>query len=168
MQKASKILLWISLGVGLLHVIANVIATLISGVANPVGTVNGTVYIVGILYHIVRTGLPLVGKLLFVIIILFTLKSKSENIVAEIFAIILFAGGGTLLTTVTSAVMINIIANMGSMALASYSYMNMGANWVGFLQSISTTLFIVGVSFAIAYKKVELADIRRMLEEEDA
>lgn len=167
MQKASKILLWISLGIGLLHVIVTVVASLIGGATTPVGTPNGTVYMVGILYHIARTGLPLVGKILFVIIILFTMKSKSENIVAEIFAIILFAGVGTLLTTATSAGMNIIIANMGSTALASYSYMNMGASWVGFLQNISTTLFIVGVSFAIAYKKVELADIRRMLEEED-
>ncbi len=168
MKKASTILLWISLGIGLFYAIASVVGALIGGVTTPMGTSNGVVYMIGILYQIAKTALPLAGRILFVIIILFTMKSKSENIVAEILAIILFAGGGVLLNSISSSVMNTIIANMGSTALASYSYMNMGAGWVSFLGNISNTLFIVGVSFAIAHKKVELADLRRLMEEEQA
>lgn len=169
MKKASTILLWISLGIGLLYAIATVVGALIGGVATPVPTENDSVYIIGAFYHIVRTALPLTGMLMFALVILFTMKAKSENIVAEILAIILFSGGGVLINSIITSVMNIVIARMmGSTALASYSYMNMGANWVGFLRNIANTLFIVGVSFAIAYKKVELADLRRILQEEDA
>lgn len=169
MKKASTILLWVSLGIGLLYVIATVTGALIGGATTPVPTENDSVYIIGILYHVARTVLPLTGMLMFALVILFTMKSKSENIVAEIIAIILFSGGGILLNTIMSIVMNIIIARMmGAAELASYSYINMGANWVGFLGNISNTLFIVGVSFAIAYKKVELADLRRILKEEEA
>ncbi len=169
MKKASTILLWISLGIGLLYVIVTVAGALIGAATTPVGTPEGPVFVIGVLYQVARTVLPLAGMIMFVLIILFTMKSKSENIVAEIIAIILFSGGGILLNTIMSSVMNIIIAQMmGAAGLASYSYINMGANWVGFLGNISNTLFIVGVSFAIAYKKVELADLRRILKEEEA
>lgn len=166
MKKAATIILWLSLGMGLVNVIVTVIAALAGGALSPVPTTNNSVYIIGILYHIVKTGLPLIGMLMFVLIILFTMKSKSEKIVAEILALIIFAGGGVLVNTVLSYFLNTMIAKMGSMALASYSYMNSGAHWVSFLGNISLTLFIVGVSFAIAHKKVELADLRRLMEEE--
>ena len=167
MKKAATILLWISFGIGLLYVIITVIAAAIGGAMTPVHTVNSSVYAIGILYQLARTALPLIGRLIFMIIILFMMKSKSENIVAEIIAIILFADGGALLNTAISVVMNIMIANMGSAELASYGSMTAGANLAGFLGSISATLFIVGVSFAIAFKKVELADLRRIMEEED-
>ncbi len=166
MKKAATILLWISMGLGLLYIIATVIGAVIGAATTPVPSANATIYIIGILYHIMRTTLPLVGKLLFVIIILFTMKAKSENIVAEIIAIIMFAGGGTLLNTIISTVMNFIIGLMGTDALASYGYMGIGATWASIFFSISNTLFFVGVAFAIAYKKVELPDLRRIMEEE--
>ena len=169
MKKASTILLWISLGVGLLYAIASVVGAVIGGITTPVATENSSVYIIGTLYYVVKTALPLAGMIMFASIILFTMKSKSENIVAEIIAMILFADGGVLLNLISSNIVTIIIARMmGSTALASYSYMNMGAGWVSFLGNISHTLFIIGVSFAIAYKKVELADLRRLMEEEQA
>lgn len=169
MKKAATILLWISLGIGLLYSIASVVGALIGAATTPVETPDGSVFIIGILYQVVKTALPLAGMIMFAVVILFTMKSKSENIVTEILAIILFAGGGVLLNTISSSVMTMMIARLGSaMALASYSYMNTGAGWVSFLGNIAHTLFIVGVSFSIAYKKVELADLRRLMEEEQS
>lgn len=169
MKKASTILLWISLGFGLLYVIATVIGAVIGGATAPIGTPASSVYMIGLIYHIVKTALPWIGRIIFVVIILFGMKSMSENILAEIIAIILYAGGGFLVTLlINSGASVIIGQMMGSEELASFSYMNMGANWGGVLGNISATLFLVGVSFAIAYKKVELADLRRIIEDEEA
>lgn len=168
MKKAATILLWISMGFGLLYVIATVVGAVIGGATAPVGNASGYIYVFGLLYNFLRTGVPFVGKILFVIIILFTMKSKIENIVAEIAAIIIFANNGWLLNYLISTVISVIVARyMGTAELASYSSLSMGASWAGSLYNISQTLFLVGVSFAIAYKKVELPDLRRILEEED-
>ncbi len=169
MQKPAKILLWVSLGIGVLHAIAALIAMFVGGTFSPVGAPDGSVYAIFIILYVIKVGIPLVVKIIFAAIVLSGLKEKSEKIVAEITAIVLFSG----LLSIPSILIGNIanifVARMsGEMALISYSYMNTGMTWVSFLHSISTILFIVAVSFAIAYKKIEIPDLRRILEEEES
>lgn len=167
MEKSAKVLLIISIVLDVVFLIASIAATLIGGSLNPVGTTTGTVYLVAIISRLITYGIPFLFKVILFVIILFTMKSKSENILAEIFTIILFSGIGMLFANGTSTVSNIIVARVGAEGLAGYSYMNVAANWCVFLHNVSNTLLLVGAAFAIAYKKIELPDIRRIGEEEE-
>lgn len=168
MQKPAKILLWISLGMGLLYAIAAFIAMILANTLNTFGKAEGSAYLALIVIYVVNVGVPFLVKILFAVVIFFGLKGKSENIIMEILAIITFSGIFSLLSGIVNSLASNFIAMTGgSEALVTFSYMNTGMAWVEFLCSISTVLFIVAASFSIAYKKIELADLRRILEEED-
>ena len=99
-------------------------------------------------------------------IVLSSLKENSEKIVTEIIAIVLFSGILSIPSILINNFASIIIAKMGQESLVAYHYASSGVAWVGFLHSISTVLFIVAVAFSIAYKKVELPDLRRIVEEE--
>ena len=167
MEKSAKVLLIISIVTDVVFLIVSAIATILGGTLNPVASAAGNMYLFAIVSQLITYGVPFLLKVILFVVILFTMKGKSENIVTEIFAIILFSGLGMLLRNGTSAISNMVIGRMmGSMELASYSYMNMASGWCLFVHQISNTLLLVGAAFAIAYKKVELPDIRRMQEEE--
>lgn len=168
MEKSARVLLIISIVLDVVFLIACVIATLIGGSLNPVGSTSGSVYLIAIISKLITYGVPFLFKIILFVTILFTMKSKNENILAEIFAIILFSGIGVLLANGTSAVSNIIVARVGGAEdLAGYSYMNVAAGWCVFLHNVSNALLLVGATFAIAFKKVELPDIRRIQEEEE-
>ena len=167
MAKAAKVLLIISIVTDVVFLIASTIATIIGGTLNPVITTPGNVYLLAIISQMIINGVPFLLKVILFVVILFTMKGKSENILTEIFAIILFSGIGMLLKNGTSTLGNMVIGRIGgSMALASYSYINIATGWCAFAHQVSNALLLVGSAFAIAYKKVELPDIRRMQEEE--
>ncbi len=169
MQKPAKTLLWIAMGIEVVYAIAALIAVFLGSTLSPAGTPDGSVYAVFIMLYVIKVGIPMVAKIILAAIVLSGLKENSEKIVTEIIAIVLFSGIFSIPSILIGNIANIFVARMsGEMALVSYSYMNTGMAWVGFLHTISTALFIVAVSFAIAYKKVELPDLRRILEEEDA
>lgn len=168
MQKSAKILLWVSLGIEVLYAIAALIAMVIANAFNDFGTPDGSAYPAIILLYVTQIGIPLLVKILFTVILFFGLKEKSEKIITEILAIISFSGIFSILSRLITNIGTIFIAKAGEEALVTYHYAGTGLAWVGFLHSISTILFIVAVSFSIAYKKIELADIRRISEEEEA
>ncbi len=167
MEKSAKVLLIISIVLDVVFLIASIAATLIGGSLNPVGTTSGSVYLIAIISKLITYGVPFLFKVIMFVIILFTMKSKSENILAEIFTIILFSGIGMLFANGTSTVSNIIVARMGTEGLAGYSNMSLAANWCVFLHYVSNTLLLVGAAFSIAFKKVELSDIRRIQQEEE-
>lgn len=167
MEKAAKILLIISIITDVVFMVVSTGATLVGGSLNPVGTTDGTVYLVAIISRLVTYGVPFLLKVILFVIIVFTMKGKSENIVTEIFAIILFSGIGMIFQNGTSAIGNMIVGGLGAEDLAGFSYMNMAASWCVFLHYVSNTLLLVGSAFSIAFKKVELTDIRRIQAEEE-
>lgn len=169
MQKPAKTLLWISMGIGILYAIVALISMIAGGVIHTYGSPDGAVYGIAIMMYVIKVGIPVVAKIMFAFIIIFSLKENSEKIVTEIIAIVLFSGIMLIPSIIIHNVGSILVANIGNQeALVSYSYMNSSMVWTEFLCNISTVLFIVAVAFSIAYKKVELTDIRRILEEEDA
>ena len=168
MQKPAKTLLWIAMGIEVVYAIAALIAMFIGSTFSPFGMPDSSVYGVFIMRYIIQVGIPMVVKIIFAVIVLFSLKEKSEKIVTEIIAIVTFSGILSFVSILINSIGTAYTAHMiGEEGLVSYSYMNMGMNWVGFLHSISTVLFIVAVSFSIACKKVEFADLRRIIDEEE-
>lgn len=168
MQKPAKILLCVSVGVGLLYAIASLIGMIISGSLNPIGTPDSSAYMMMCLLYSVEVVIPLVVKFFFALIIFFSLKEKKEKIITEIIALITFSGIFSLLSGLINNLSFIFIAKIGERALVTYNYMSKGISWAGFLWNISTVLFIVAVSFSIAYKKIELPDLRRIIEEEES
>ena len=168
MQKPAKTLLWIAMGIEAVYAIAALIAMFLGSTLSPVGAPDGSAYAVFIMLYVIKVGIPLVAKIIIAAIVLSSLKENSEKIVTEIIAIVLFSGILSIPSILVGNIANILIASLsGEMALVSYSYMNAGMAWVGFLHSISTVLFIVATAFSIAYKKVELSDLHRILEEED-
>ena len=168
MQKPAKTLLWIAMGIEVVYAIAALIGMVIGSAFNTFGTPDGSVYAIIIMYYVVNVGIPMVAKIILAAIVLSSLKENSEKIVTEIIAIVLFSGILSIPSILINNFTSIIIAQIGQESLITYHYAGSGMAWVGFLHSISTVLFIVAVAFSIAYKKVELSDLHRILEEEDA
>ncbi len=167
MKKPAKTMLWIAMGVEVVYAIAALIGMVIGSTFNTYGILDGSVYAMIIMYYVVEAGIPIVAKIMLTAIVLSSLKENSEKIVTEIIAIVLFSGILSIPSILINNFMSIIIANMmGQESLVAYHYASSGAAWTGFLHSISTVLFIVAVAFSIAYKKVELPDLRRLVEEE--
>ncbi len=167
MKKAATVLFWTSFGLDILYIMVILAGSLIGGSLNPTGSTDGVVYIIGIIYQLIRGGVPLVVKLIMMLIIIYGMKSEHEGIVAEIITIILFSGIATLFNNGLHMLLTNLMNNIGSDALVGFALMNNGANWGYVFHSISNTLLITATAFAIAYKKVEMVDIRRIQDEED-
>ena len=168
MQKPAKTLLWLAMGIEVVYAIAALIGMVIGSAFNTFGTPDGSVYAIIIMYYVVNVGIPMVAKIILAAIVLSSLKENSEKIVTEIIAIVLFSGILSIPSILINNFTSIIIAQIGQESLITYHYAGSGMAWVGFLHSISTVLFIVAAAFSIAYKKVELSDLHRILEEEDA
>ena len=168
MQKPAKTLLWIAMGIEVVYAIAVLGGMVIGSAFNTFGTPDGSAYAIIIMYYVVNVGIPMVAKIILAAIVLSSLKENSEKIVTEIIAIVLFSGILSIPSILINNFTSIIIAKIGQESLITYHYAGSGMAWVGFLHSISTVLFIVAVAFSIAYKKVELPDLHRILEEEDA
>lgn len=168
MKKAATILFWISLALGVVHLIVSIIIVIGSGMLNLTGnTTEGATYVAAIIYELLVEGLPLLLQLIFTLVVIFGLKSYSENIVMEIIAIVAFSGIFGIVSWFINVGMNQIMAGMGSYNLADYAVMRSNAGFASFIGSVSRTLFLIANTFAIAYKKVEMVDIRRIQEEED-
>ena len=167
MQKPAKTLLWIAMGIEVVYAIAALIGMVIGSAFNTFGTPDGSVYAIIIMYYVVNVGIPMVAKIILAAIVLSSLKENSEKIVTEIISIVLFSGILSIPSILINNFTSIIIAQIGQESLITYHYAGSGMAWVGFLHSISTVLFIVAAAFSIAYKKVELSDLHRILEEED-
>ncbi|MBO5326247.1 MAG: hypothetical protein J6A80_08470 [Lachnospiraceae bacterium] len=167
MQKSAKTLLWIAMGIEVVYAIAALIGMVIGSAFNTFGTPDGSVYAIIIMYYVVNVGIPMVAKIILAAIVLSSLKENSEKIVTEIISIVLFSGILSIPSILINNFTSIIIAQIGQESLITYHYAGSGMAWVGFLHSISTVLFIVAAAFSIAYKKVELSDLHRILEEED-
>ena len=168
MQKPAKTLLWIAMGIEVVYAIAALGGMVIGSAFNTFGNPDGSAYAIIIMYYVVKVGIPMVAKSILAAIVLSGLKENSEKIVTEIIAIVLFSGILSIPSILINNFTSIIIAKIGQESLITYHYAGSGMAWVGFLHSISTVLFIVAVAFSIAYKKVELPDLHRILEEEDA
>lgn len=165
MKKAATVLLWVSIGVEVLYVIAALLGMVIGGATSPIKKFNATVVIAALVMFLITVGIPMLAKVIFAIITLFGLKAKSKLFVTEIIAIVSFSGVFSLLSALLNNIVFMVVSGFGEYSLGSYHYITAGMSWVGFLHSISTVLFIVALSFSIAYKKIELPYLNSISEE---
>lgn len=167
MKKAATVLLWTSFGINVLYLILAIAISVFVGNFNSIEAADGMTYTIAMLYYLICGGIPLIVQFVMMIIILFGLKGHSENIVAEIITIIMFSGIGSLAQYGVSAIANMVMGVIGSMQLAVYAQMISYSGWVSCLRGISFALLLVATAFAIAYKKVEMVDIRRLQQEEE-
>lgn len=169
MKKTATILFWISLALGVIYLVLALALAIGSGMLQNIGgATEGSAYVAAILYLLITIGVPLLVQLGCSLVVIFGMKDYSEKIVMEIMAIIIFSGIFGIVGTLVNRGAYNIMTAIGgSYALAQYATMVGNIAFVSFIGSAGRTLFLVANAFAIAYKKVEMVDIRRIQEEED-
>lgn len=166
MKKAATILFWISLVLEVIYLVAAVVIVIYSGMFNTTGTVaEGATYVAAVLQKLLMIGGPLLLQLVFSLVIIFGMKGHSEKIIMEIIAIILFSGALGIVNVFLNATMNQLAMNVVNDI--NYLVMTSNSGIVSFIGSVGRTLFLLANAFAIAYKKVEMVDIRRIQEEQD-
>lgn len=169
MKKTATILLWISLVLEVVYLVLTIAIAIGTGMLQNIGgATEGTTYVAAVLYLLITIGLPLLVQLVCSLVVIFGMKDYSEKIIMEIIAIILFSGILGIVGILANQVVYSIMADIGgSYGLAHYATMLSNAGIISFISSVSRALFLIANAFAIAYKKVEMVDIRRIREEED-
>lgn len=164
MKKAATILFWISLALEAIYLVVAIVVVICSGMFNTTGQITeGATYVAAVVNELLMIGGPLLLQLVFSLVIIFGMKGHSEKIIMEIIAIILFSGILGIVNVFLNAVMNQIAMNVVNDI--NYLVMTSNSGIVSFIGSVGRTLFLLANAFAIAYKKVEMVDIRRIQEE---
>lgn len=168
MKKTATILFWISLAIEVIYLVAALVIVICSGMFNTTGqTTEGVTYIVAIVQKLLMIGGPLLLQLVFSLVVIFGMKGHSEKIIMEIIAIILFSGVLGIISVFINAGMNQIMVNVLNSNIENYFIMTSNAGMASFIGAVGRTLFLLANAFAIAYKKVEMVDIRRIQDEQD-
>ncbi|MBQ8247996.1 MAG: hypothetical protein IJZ42_12775 [Lachnospiraceae bacterium] len=166
MKKTATILFWISLALEVIYLVVAVVIVICSGMFNTTGqATEGATYVAAVVQKLLMIGGPLLLQLIFSLVTIFSMKGHSEKIIMEIIAIILFSGVLGIVNVFLNAAMNQIAMNVVNDI--NYLVMTSNSGIVSFIGSVGRTLFLLANAFAIAYKKVEMVDLRRIQEEQD-
>lgn len=169
MKKAATIMLWISIIARMLYLVVSLGISVLLGALPIYGNASASAmeYTIVTIECLVNGVIPLVIQLMMTFVILFSMKGYSEKIIAEIATIIMFSGIFSPIMWIVHTFIFQIMARVGSQELATYSAMSNGSTYASILSSLSLVLLMLGIGFSIAYKKVEMVDIRRIQQENE-
>ncbi len=115
---------------------------------------NDTALVTYIIIQVVMGGIVLLAYVLFGIIMIFQADGKSEKIVPEIISLVFLCAIIPLLST-GGSYLTNLIFSQtkGAMYLATFSLLNSGIAFFGFIQTISYLGIIMSITMSICNKK---------------
>ena len=115
---------------------------------------NDTALVTYIIIQVVMGGIVLLAYVLFGIIMIFQADGKSEKIVPEIISLVFLCAIIPLLST-GGSYLTNLIFSQtkGAMYLATFSLLNSGIVFFGFIQTISYLGIIMSITMSICNKK---------------